>query len=287
MRWDYLREPEFEKAIEESKGVCVVPIGCLERHGAHSPLGTDTIIAEETCVRAAEIEPCVVFPTMYFGEKSGSGEWKGTVIFSVETRWAIFQETCNEIFRNGFKKILFVNSHGGNSSMLGLFVRGMLEKNPEALIFHTSTGGSGREIMERILSDKERFSYLTDEDRAGLQDYIDQMKGGGHADIRETAKAYHFAPGTCDLDLIQAESGASVHRFDLLSQNKISSPLAWGADFPNSYEGCNEYYFSPTIARAISEDGIYEMAKRFKVLKEETVSTEYHKEWLAKQNRKY
>ena len=100
MLWENLREPEFRDAVEKAQGVCAVPIGCLERHGPHSPLGTDIIIAENITRLAAEKEPVVVFPTMYFGDKSGAGEFAGTVIFSLETRWHIFRETCNEIYRN-------------------------------------------------------------------------------------------------------------------------------------------------------------------------------------------
>ena len=68
MLWENLREEEFEDAIRKSKGVCVVPIGCLEKHGQHLPVGTDVIHVTEIARQAAEAEPVVVFPTMYFGE---------------------------------------------------------------------------------------------------------------------------------------------------------------------------------------------------------------------------
>ena len=48
MLWEYLREEQFKQAVEQAGGVCAVPIGCLEKHGPHSPLGTDTIQAAET-----------------------------------------------------------------------------------------------------------------------------------------------------------------------------------------------------------------------------------------------
>ena len=86
MVWEYLRSEEFKAAVERAQGVCAVPIGCLEKHGPHAPLGTDTIQAEQIARLAAEKEPVVVFPTMYFGEKCGAGEFPGTVIFSLETR---------------------------------------------------------------------------------------------------------------------------------------------------------------------------------------------------------
>lgn len=42
MLWQNLREEEFEGAIERSGGLCVLPIGCLEKHGQHLPVGTDS-----------------------------------------------------------------------------------------------------------------------------------------------------------------------------------------------------------------------------------------------------
>ena len=45
MIWEYLREEEFSNAVETSKGVCVIPMGCLEMHGQHLPVGTDTLIS--------------------------------------------------------------------------------------------------------------------------------------------------------------------------------------------------------------------------------------------------
>jgi len=283
MIWEYLREEEFNDAIQTAKGVCAVPIGCLEKHGPHSPLGTDTIIAENTAIQASKIEPVVIFPTMYFGEKSGAGEFKGTVIFSIETRWQIFKETCNEIYRNGFNKVVFCNGHGGNSSMLGLFSRRMLEENPNLLVFTTNTGGTKiADLLAEAKEHPEFYSFMNGDDFKALEDFVEKKKHCGHACLLETARAYHFRPETVRLDLISAESGESIKRFEPFSQYKISSPFSWMADYPNSYSGSNDYVLNERIAKAITEYSIRRLAERFKLLKEETISTEFQKEWLAK-----
>jgi len=64
MLWENLREEEFDNAIKESKGLCILPVGCLEKHGQHLPVGTDVIHITEIAKRAAEIETAMVFPTM-------------------------------------------------------------------------------------------------------------------------------------------------------------------------------------------------------------------------------
>lgn len=283
MLWENLRSEQFEEAVKISKGVCVVPIGCLEKHGPHSPLGTDTIIATETAVRAAAIEPVVVFPTMFFGDKSGAGEFPGTVIFSLETRWHIFRETCNEIYRNGFRKILFLNGHGGNKDMLGTFTRAMMQENPNVMCFVTSSGGAPLDTLSEILADPDTYDYLTEDDRAAMQDFVDKKKVTGHACFCETARVYHFRPETVRLEGIADESGSSVHRFDEFKKYKIQTHLAWMADYPNSYHGDNDYILNERIAKAFTEHRIPQMAERFRFLKNETVSDSYFSQWRAKQ----
>ena len=284
MLWEDIISKDFPAAVAESNAVCVVPVGCLEKHGPHSPLGTDTIIARNTCIDAAKLEPVVVFPTMFFGEKSGSGEFPGTVIFGIETRWRIYQETCNEIYRNGFKKILFVNGHGGNTAMLSLFARGMLQKNPNVMIFNTGTNcGMKKDVVLTEIAEDYSLEYLTEADREALRDFVAQKKPTGHACLMETAKAYYWEPETVRLDRIRDESGDNIHRFDEFSKLKIDSPFNWMANYPNSYSGANEYVLNERIAKAITEYYPKKLAESIRFLKTETISDEFHKEWLAKQ----
>jgi creatinine amidohydrolase len=283
MLWEDLRCEQFEEAVKISKGVCVVPIGCLEKHGPHSPLGTDTIIATGIATKAAELEPVVVFPTMFFGDKSGAGEFPGTVIFSLETRWHIFRETCNEIHRNGFTKILFLNGHGGNADMLGAFTRAMMKENPDIMCFVKGTGGETSETIAEILADPEAYDYLTEEDRAAMQEYLDTKKHGGHACFSETARCLYFRPETMRLEGIADESGDSTHRFDAFKEHGIKTHFAWMGNYPNSYSSSNDYVINQRIAKAFTEHRIPKMAAAIRFLKEETISNEYFKEWRPKQ----
>ena len=246
-------------------------------------MGTDTIIALETVRRAAEREPVVVFPTMYFGDKTGAGEFAGTVIFSLETRWHIFRETCNEIYRNGFKKILFVNSHGGNTSMLGAFTRAMMQENPNVMIFNRSANTGWGRFIDAMAQDKEAFPALTDEDRAALRDFREKEKVMGHACFGETAQVMYYAPETLKMDKVMSESGDSIHRFDAFKEHGITTPLGWMADYPNSYHGSNDYVLNERIAKAFTETQIDALAKAYAFLKNEDISDTYHAQWLKKQ----
>ena len=280
MNWEHLREEEFKDAVETAKGVCVLPIGCLEKHGQHMPLGTDSILVTEITRRAAEREPVVVFPTLHFGEKTGAGEFAGTVMLSIELRLRMLEELCDEIHRNGFRKILIMNGHGGNSDMINQFMRSTLSKKRGYMVYHYAPG-SDFPTPNKIISGS--YGKLTAEDREVLQSYIDEKKRYGHACFVEMGWIYASNPELVRLDKISQESGVSTGRFDSFSKLKINTPLAWMANYPNSYAGDSHEGMNERIAGAMMEYSVRKATEIFKFLKEETISDEFYKEWEAKQ----
>lgn len=278
MLWENLREEEFNEAIEKSKGLCILPVGCLEKHGQHLPVGTDVIHIAEIAKRASEIEYAVVFPTMYFGEKTGAANFKGTVIFSSELRQLLLKETCMEIARNGFKKILIYNGHGGNQAMISNFSRSVLYDNADYTVFDYSIG-SDFATPKKIL--QKNYSYLTSEDRRILNEYNSQKKRYGHACFIETGWVYGVRPEVVRLDKINDESGKSQHCFDDFSNLKINTPLAWMADYPNSYAGDSHEGMNERIARAMVEYSTQSLCDVIKFLKEENISQQFLKELYA------
>lgn len=281
MLWENLREEEFENAIALSKGLCIVPVGCLEKHGQHLPVGTDVIHITEIAKRAAEKEPVCIFPTMYFGEKTGAGEFHGTVIFSAELRQQILKETCREIARNGFTKILLYNGHGGNQDMLSSFARSVLYEKAEYMVYTYSLGADFATPKKLLQKD---YSYLTKEDKEILRSYTEQKKRYGHACFIETGWVYGVRPEAVRLDKVTEESGQSVHRFDAFSERKISTPFAWMGDYPNSYAGDAHMGMNERIARAMVEFSTESLCEVIRFLKDETISNEYQKEWMQKQS---
>lgn len=279
MLWENLRCDEFKAAVEKSNGVCAIPIGCVEAHGIHLPLGCDTLKAREFCIRAAEQEPVVVFPSFYFGEKSGAGEFPGTIVLPTPLIVELLEACCKEIYRNGFKKIVLVSSHGGNGNMLNYFNRAMLEKQPEILVYHYYQSMA---YPDKVLADLESFPYLTEEDIAILQSFTDAGKRDGHGGFVETSCLYDVCPELVDLSKVDALSSTSTHLFDGFEENKITTPFAWMANYPNSYSADLHYGVNERIAKAIAAKTVESTAKAFKFLREETVSEEYHKQWLAK-----
>src|ERR1700755_2000342 len=66
-KWEELTAGDFVRGIQQSKGVCLLPFGIIEKHGPHLPLGTDLLNVRFTVMKAVKQEYAVGFPEYYFG----------------------------------------------------------------------------------------------------------------------------------------------------------------------------------------------------------------------------
>jgi creatinine amidohydrolase len=124
--WEELTGPDFVTAVHQSQGVCVLPFGILEKHGPHLPIGTDLLDVRFAVMNAVKQEYAVVFPQYYFGQIFEAQQQPGTIAYSLATQLTLLQETVKEMARNGCKKVVIVNGHGGNENLLPLFAQSQL-----------------------------------------------------------------------------------------------------------------------------------------------------------------
>ena len=100
MKWEDLTVEEFKKSIKLTKGVAIIPIGCLEKHGYHMPLGTDMFIAKNIAEKAAEKEPALVVPTAPYGIISEAQHRLGCLSITSKLQYELLEELCDELARN-------------------------------------------------------------------------------------------------------------------------------------------------------------------------------------------
>lgn len=111
-KWEELTGPDFISAVNQARGVCVLPFGIIEKHGPHLPLGTDLLDVRYAVLNALPQEYAVVFPEYYFGQIFEAQHQPGTLAYSLITQLTLLQETVKEMARNGCKKVVIVNGHG-------------------------------------------------------------------------------------------------------------------------------------------------------------------------------
>jgi creatinine amidohydrolase len=280
MLWENLREEEFDLAIEKSGGLCVIPLGCLEKHGQHLPVGTDYFEASSIVKRASEIEEVMIFePGAWLGEVScfhsfddpGEVKYRGCIGIKQETLLRVLEELCDEIARNGFRKILIVNCHGGNIAFLKHFLRCQSYERKKYATLSTFALAFGdiapKKLYNTALQRKKDFPYLTDADFDTLKRFAESGTGGGHADFRETSLMMNINESLVAPDRFEAECGESNHRTDYLAELGVDSVNSWLSNYPASYEALPPHGASSTIGRAMSDISTERLAHIFKVIK--------------------
>lgn len=280
MLWENLREEEFEGAIERSKGLCVLPISCLEKHGQHLPVGADWFEAYGIAKGAAELEEAVVFHTgpwvgdvvgMHQEMPASKYDRQGYVSINPHTLLTVLEELCDEIARNGFRKILLLNGHGGNDGLVGLFQRYYRYKKRDYALLCAGTIGKESQMpyfYEMMKTRREEFN-LTDEDMAVLKKHAELGTGVGHADFVESAMVMGFEPDLVRLDRHHVCSGECVHRTDHLSNLGITAGNFWINDYPHSYVGRNPEGLTEAIGKAHVQVLIERMARIYKAIKDD------------------
>src|SRR5438105_13761869 len=134
-KWEELTAADFLRALEASATSCVLPFGIIEKHGPAGPLGTDLINVRYTTLLAAADEYAIVFPEYYVGQIFEAKHQPGTVAYSRRLQLDLLQETTDEMARNGCKKIIIVNGHGGNNSLLPFFAQTQLDTRHDYVVY--------------------------------------------------------------------------------------------------------------------------------------------------------
>jgi creatinine amidohydrolase len=114
-------------AADMSKAVAVLPVAAIEQHGPHLPVGVDAFINEGYLARAVERVPpdlpVLFLPLQAIGKSNEHIDYPGTLTFSMETVTRAWTEIGDSVARTGCRKLIFMNSHGGNVAALAAIVR--------------------------------------------------------------------------------------------------------------------------------------------------------------------
>jgi creatinine amidohydrolase len=214
MQWEQLTSPDFAEAVKNT-GVCLIAFGVIERHSDHLPLGTDFLNGHKLCSLAAEKEPAVVFPPFYFGQIYEARCYPGTVTLQPTLLLNVIEGVLDEIGRNGFKKIIMVNAHGGNRHLLPFITQCTLwEQKPYSLYLYN------RQLSE---DKKKEWDAILE---SGLHE---------HACECETSISLANHAQLVKMDRVPAQPAEPLKRLAHLPASQ--SGIFWYADFPNHYAG--------------------------------------------------
>jgi creatinine amidohydrolase len=109
MRLAELTSPQLERMVD---AVALWPVGAIEPHGPHAPLGTDTMISVGMCERAAaRLHNAIVLPPLPFGVTRYGAAFAGAIGISEQTLRAIVLDVAKAVADNGIRRLVIVNNH--------------------------------------------------------------------------------------------------------------------------------------------------------------------------------
>ncbi|MFN8242061.1 MAG: creatininase family protein [Bacteroidales bacterium] len=212
-KYEEITSPEFAKAVEKAGGVCIIPIGIMEKHGPHLPLGTDLFEIREVATNAARKEYAIVFPPYYTGQIFEAKHQPGAIAYSNDLMWKMLDETCRELSRNGLRKIILANGHGGNNAFLQYFCQSQLSGD--------------RDYVVVLFQGSEETPF--DKEIASLK----KAKLDGHAGEEETSMMYFIRPDLVNTSAMTSESGLDQDRLARLTNGYTG--IWWYAKYPNHF----------------------------------------------------
>jgi creatinine amidohydrolase len=258
MLWMELTSERFGRAIEQAQGVCLLPMGCIERHGPHLPLGCDTITVETIAARAAEEEPAVVFPALYFGQIAEARHRPGCISLDHGLLLRLLRATLDEIGRNGFTKVLILNGHGGNYGLVSYLIMSMLQERHSYVLY-------------------EAKGHMLQEDREKWQ----QMCGGkdGHAGISETSLMMQIVPEAVHIEDFK-DTADAISRGWLKDLTAAHNSFGWYSDHPNHLAG-DPRPASAEKGQFLIEAGVRSLVKAIREVKADDVSARLASDFYA------
>lgn len=258
-RMEELTATQFVSAIAKAGSVCVIPLGILEKHGPHLPIGADLFQAREVAFMAAEKEYAVVFPPYFTGQIFEAKHQPGAIAYSTDLMWKMLDETCSELSRNGFKKIILLSGHGGNNSFLPFFCQSQLASPRDYIV---------------VL-----FQPSPDEATQKAINTLKKTKNDGHAGEEETSMMYVIRP-----DLVHAEDAKSQSGADQAHLKDLPfgyTGIWWYARFPNHYAGDGSQY-NKELGKLLLKSDADQLVELISYLKKNNTIETLTKEFYSK-----
>ncbi len=144
--------PQFTEGLEQTRSV-IIPFGSVEEHGAHLPLGTDTIHVYELAKLTSELCKVFVAPPVWYGLCRSTSQHPGTLTISGSTVESIAVEIGTSLYSHGLRNFVLISGHAGGTHMASLINAGekMLETLPECKVAVLSVLDLSAELMGSII----------------------------------------------------------------------------------------------------------------------------------------
>lgn len=205
MRWEEMTSPEID-ALDRGRTIVILPVGSVEQHGRHMPIGTDTMLAQAVSLAAAEADRDIaVMPPPWYGFSAHHMRFPGSITLRAETLMAVVEDIVASVVKHGFRRILIVNGHGGNNGVIDVL---------GSTLGHRHYGQARIAALTYFALAKDAIARLRKSQPGGM----------GHACEFEASMVQHIRPELVKIDRAQTtypDPGSRYLTTDLLGGSAI------------------------------------------------------------------
>ena len=193
--WSRMTAPELREAARADTLV-ILPVASVEQHGPHLATGTDTALGDAVALRTAQKlaaagHRVVVLPCVWHGLAEHHMDFGGTITLDQPTFLAVLRGIAGSVFRHGFRRLMLLNAHGGNTDAIGVAVSEIGDEWPDRRV----AGGT--------------YWLVAPEAFAGI---LEDQPGVMHACEAETSLMLHVTQGTVRMEKLAEAHGPHSNR---------------------------------------------------------------------------
>jgi creatinine amidohydrolase len=208
--YPYLTWPQIRDMPDKGNAVIIQPVASIEQHGPHLPLVVDAALGTAVLGKAlAHLDPAIpayALPTQCYGKANEHWHFPGTITLSAPTLITVLTEVAESLYRAGFRKLVFLNSHGGQPQVLEIVARDVHQKYSDFCLFPIALWRVPHRGSE-LMSEQER-------------------QYGIHAGDGETSMMLYLLPETVRFEQALCEYPQDLPQETLLSMEG-RMPFAW------------------------------------------------------------
>lgn len=206
----YLTWAQIEQMPNKENVVIIQPIGAIEQHGLHLPLAVDSAISLGVLGKAlSQLEediPAYALPCLYYGKSNEHIGFPGTITLSAQTLLAVITEMARSVYRSGFRKLVLMNSHGGQPQIMEIAARDLHQEYPDFSVFPLFTWRVPHLVADLLTPQEQKY--------------------GIHAGDAETSLMLSLLPQQVQMDKAVKEYPQGLPTDSLLDmEGKL--PFAW------------------------------------------------------------
>lgn len=232
VRWEELTWPRAGEAVGIRDAV-IIPVGAVEQHGHHLPLGVDTFICQAVALGVSALTGVPVVPPLSYGVSASHGGFPGTVAVRPETLIAVVEDVLDSLHATGLRQFILLNGHTWNHGALDVSAEKLRVRHADARV--------------------RGLAYVTMYPGPEVDGRVRYGRGLMHANFFETSVMLHLRPDLVAMS--EATSHVDVDSFWDYRMDQVSETGVWGRDVAQADPAHGRAEFTrcvATTARAVA-----------------------------------